>query len=86
MAKKAAVKEKCEEKYAGHKGKMPGMEVKTPYPKEIKKSTGTSTGLPRDIQFLGEALVKETNRINELELSVESLHRDVKRIMGRMGL
>jgi len=82
MAKKVAVKEK----YAGHKGPMPGMEVKTPYPKEIKKSTETSTGLPRDIQFLGEALVKETNRINELELCVESLRSDLKRVMGRMGL
>ena len=51
MAKKAAVKEK----YAGPKGSM-GMEVKTPLPKKE-----TSTGLARDTQFLGEALVKETN-------------------------
>ena len=77
MAKKAAVKEK----YAGHKGSMPGMEIKTPLPKKE-----TSTGLARDTQFLGEALVKETNRINELELSIESLRLDLKRVMGRMGL
>ena len=82
MAKKTAVKEK----YAGPKVKFPAMEIKTPYPEGVKKSTETSTGLPRDIQFLGEALVKETNRINELELCVESLRSDLKRVMGRMGL
>ena len=76
MAKKAAVKEK----YAGPKGDI-GMEVKTPLPKKE-----TSTGLARDTQFLGEALVKETNRINELELSIESLRLDLKRVMNRMGL
>ena len=77
MAKKEAVKEK----YAGHKGPIPGMEIKTP---PLKKDT--STGLPRDIQFLGEALVKETNRINELELSIESIRLDLKRVLNRMGL
>ena len=76
MAKKAAVKEK----YAGPKGSM-GMEVKTPLPKNE-----TSTGLARDTQFLGEALVKEANRINELELSIESMRLDIKRVMNRMGL
>ena len=60
MAKKTEVKEE----YAGPKGSM-GMEVKTPLP--IKE---TSTGLARDTQFLGEALVTQTNRINELELSI----------------
>ena len=77
MAKKTAVKEK----YAGHKGSMPGMEIKTPLPKKE-----TSTGLARDTQFLGEALVREANRINELELSVESIRLDLKRVLGRMGL
>jgi len=77
MAKKSEVKEK----YAGHKGSMPGMEIKTPLPKKE-----TSTGLAKDTQFLGEALVRETNRINELELSIESLRQDIKRVMGRMGL
>tara|TARA_R110000824_G_scaffold58526_1_gene158111 strand:- start:13545 stop:13787 length:243 start_codon:yes stop_codon:yes gene_type:complete len=80
MAKKEAVKEK----YAGHKGPLPGMEIKMPSLPDKKKET--STGLPRDIQFLGEALVKETNRINELELSIESMRLDLKRIMNRMGL
>ena len=76
MAKKTAVKEK----YAGPKGSM-GMEIKTPAPKKE-----TSTGLARDTQFLGGALVKETNRINELELSIESMRLDIKRVMNRMGL
>ena len=76
MAKKTEVKEK----YAGPKGSM-GMEIKTPLPKKE-----TSTGLARDTQFLGEALVKETNRINELELCIESIRLDLKRVMNRMGL
>ena len=76
MAKKTEVKEK----YAGPKGSM-GMEVKTPLPKKE-----TSTGLARDTQFLGEALVKEANRINELELCIESIRVDLKRVMNRMGL
>ena len=78
MAKKTTVKEK----YAGPKGSM-GMEVKTPLPDKKKE---TSTGLARDTQFLGEALVRETNRINELELSIESMRLDIKRVMNRMGL
>ena len=73
MAKKAAV----EEKYAGPKGKM-GIKVENPLPPKVP--------LNRDIKFLGEALVKETNRINELELSMESLRLDLKRVMNRMGL
>ena len=76
MAKKTEVKEK----YAGPKGSM-GMEIKTPLPKKE-----TSTGLARDTQFLGEALVKEANRINELELCIESIRVDLKRVMYRMGL
>ena len=76
MAKKAAVKEK----YSGPKGPM---KVETPLPDKKKK---TSTGLTRDTQFLGEALVKETNRINELELCIESMRLDLKRVMNRMGL
>ena len=66
------------------KSKTKQIVVDNPPPK--KKSNGTSTGLPRDIQFLGEALVKETNRINELELSLETIRQDVKRIKVRMGL
>ena len=76
MAKKTEVKEK----YAGPKGSM-GMEIKTPLPKKE-----TSTGLARDTQFLGAALVKEANRINELELCIVSKREYLKRVMNRMGL
>ena len=74
MAKKKIVKE---EKYAGHKGPIPGMEVKTPYPKKDTKS---------DIDFIGNELANVNKRVNELELSIESLRLDIKRVMGRMGL
>ena len=55
-------------------------------PPPPKKPNGTSTGLPRDVQFLGEALVKEANRINELEFCIESMRKDLERVMNRMGL
>jgi len=70
MAKKAEVKEK----YAGPKGPMT---VKTPYPKEHKKS---------DVDFIGNELVKLANRVNELELTLETMRLDLKRVSGRMGL
>ena len=73
MAKKAAVKEK----YAGHKGKMPGMEVKTPYPKGVKSD---------EINDLGNKLADLSQRVNEVELSVSDLTNQMKRVMGRMGL
>ena len=73
MAKKTAVKEK----YAGHKGPMPGIEVKTPYPKKTKET---------DVDFIGNELVKLTNRVNELELSLEEMRLKVKVVSGRMGL
>ena len=73
MAKNAAVKEK----YTGHKGPMPGMEVKTPYPKNHKKS---------DVDFIGDELVKLSDRLNEAELSISDLTNKIKRVMGRMGL
>jgi hypothetical protein len=74
MAKKTAVKE---EVYAGHKGPMPGMEVKTPYPKGVKKS---------DVDFIGDELAKISERVNEVELSISDLTQKIKRVMGRMGL
>ena len=73
MVKKEAVKEK----YAGRKGKIPGIEVKTPYPKEQKKS---------DVDFIGNELVNLTNRVNELELSLEEMRLKIKVVSGRMGL
>ena len=74
MAKKAVVKE---EVYAGPKGKIPAMEVKTPYPKGVKKS---------DVDFIGGELAKLSERLNEVELSVSDLTNKVKIVMGRMGL
>ena len=73
MAKKTAVKEK----YAGHKGPIPGMEVKTPYPEKVKKS---------DVDFIGKELAKLSERLNEVELSVSDLTTKLKVVTGRMGL
>ena len=73
MAKKTAVKE---EVYAGPKGSM-GIEVKTPYPKGVKKS---------DVDFIGGELAKISERVNEVELSVSDLTNKLKVVMGRMGL
>ena len=72
MAKKPAVKEK----YAGHKGPMPGMEVKTPPPKKAKS----------DVNYLGNKLADLSERVNEVELSISDLANKIKRIMDRMGL
>jgi len=74
MAKKTAVKE---EVYAGHKGPMPGMEVKTPYPKGVKKS---------DVDFIGGELAKISERVNEVELSISDLSSKMSRVLSRMGL
>ena len=52
-------------------------EVKTPYPKEHKKD---------DVDFIGGELVKLTDRVNELELSLETMRLTVKRVADRMGL
>ena len=71
MAKKTAVKEK----YAGPKGSM-GMEVKTPLPKKVNP----------DVDYLGNKLADFSERVNELELSIESMRLDIKRVMNRMGL
>ena len=73
MAKKATVKEK----YAGHKGPMPGMKVETPYPEGVKKS---------DVDFIGKELAKLSERLNEVELSVSDLTVKLKVVTGRMGL
>ena len=73
MAKKTAVKEK----YAGHKGPMPGMKVETPYPEGVKKS---------DVDFIGKELAKLSERLNEVELSVSDLTTKLKVVTGRMGL
>ena len=79
MAKKAVVKEK----YAGHKGPMPGIKVETPYPKDHKKE---QPPFHRDIEFLGKALADMSDRVNEVELSISDLTNKIKVVMGRMGL
>jgi len=73
MAKKTAVKEK----YAGHKGPMPGMKVETPYPEGVKKS---------DVDFIGKELATLSERLNEVELSVSDIAVKLKVVTGRMGL
>tara|TARA_Y100000296_G_scaffold85751_1_gene122745 strand:+ start:118 stop:309 length:192 start_codon:yes stop_codon:yes gene_type:complete len=39
-----------------------------------------------DVEFIGNELANVSQRVNELELSIESLRQDIKRVMGRMGL
>ena len=74
MAKNAAVKEK----YAGHKGPMPGMEIKMPpLSKEVK---------PDEIDYFGNKLADLSERVNEVELSISDLANKINRVMGRMGL
>ena len=53
------------------------MKVETPYPKEHKKD---------DVNFIGNELVKLTDRVNELELSFNDLNMRLDRVAGRMGL
>ena len=73
MAKKEAVKEK----YAGHKGPIPGMEIKMPpLSKEVKP----------DVNYLGNKLADLSERVNEVELSIADLTNKISRVMGRMGL
>ena len=76
MAKKAAVKEK----YAGHKGPMPGMKDKTPYPKDHKEVK------PDEVDYFGNKLADLSERVNETELSISDLTNKIKRVMDRMGL
>ena len=53
------------------------LEVKTPYPEEKKTS---------DVDFIGEELVKLSDRMNELELSLNDMDIKLKQVSGRMGL
>ena len=62
-------------KYAGPKGPM---KVETPLPtKEIK---------PDEIDYLGNKLADLSERVNELELSLEQIRLKVNTVSGRMGL
>ena len=53
------------------------LKVDTPYPKKDEK---------KDVDFIGNELVKLTNRLNELELSVHDMSAKLKQVTGRMGL
>ena len=55
--------------------------IDTPYPEEENKKQKKS-----DIDFVGDELVKLTNRVNELELTIESMRLQVNKVTGRMGL
>ena len=55
------------------------MVIETPYPSKEKDKKN-------DVEFIGNELANVSNRVNELELSIESLRQDIKRVMGRMGL
>ena len=53
--------------------------VENPVP---KKKTSTKDV----VNFVGNELVNLSNRLNEVELSMESLRQNIERVMGRMGL
>ena len=53
------------------------LKVETPYPKDHKKA---------DVDFIGEELVKLSNRLNEIELSVNDMSTQLKQVRSRMGL
>ena len=59
------------------------MATKSKKEKPIDKKANANKS---DVDYIGNELVKVSNRINELELSLDSLRRDIKRVMGRMGL
>ena len=60
------------------------LEIKTPYPKDVKLPAPMAT--KKDVDFVGEELVKLSNRINELELNVNDMNAKVKQVSNRMGL
>ena len=57
------------------------LEIKTPYPKEVKAKQQKS-----DTDFWGEKMVKLQDRINELELTVNDIHLKLTKVANRMGL
>ena len=74
------------------------IKVKTPYPKEHKKTnkikdnyneysmTHTAHRDDNDVDFIGEELVKLNNRMNEFELTLEEMFLKLKQVRSRMGL
>ena len=57
------------------------LEIKTPYPEEKKKIKQKS-----DSDYWGEKMVKLQDRINELELTVNSMHTKLNVVAGRLGI
>ena len=57
------------------------LEIKTPYPKEVKAKQQKS-----DTDFWGEKMVKLQDRINELELTVNDIHLKLNKVANRLGL
>ena len=66
------------------------LEIKTPYPKEIKdkeyKNSGKLPPLKSDDDYWGEKMVKLQDRINELELSVNDMHLKLTKVADRLGM
>ena len=60
--------------------KIKPMVVKNPPPPEKKVSKKD------DVDFIGNELANVSSRINELELSMDTLRLGLKRVMDRMGL
>ena len=57
------------------------LEIKTPYPKEVKAKQQKS-----DDDYWGEKMVKLQDRINELELTVNDIHLKLVKVSGRLGM
>ena len=57
------------------------LEIKTPYPKEVKAKQQKS-----DTDYWGEKMVKLQDRINELELTVNSIHLRLGKVANRLGM
>ena len=60
------------------KVKSKPLEIKTPYPKEVKKES--------DIEYWAEKMLGLQNRVNELELTISEMHSKLKQVTGRMGI
>ena len=57
------------------------LKIETPYPKEEKKIRQKT-----DIDYWGEKMVKLQDRINELELTVNSMHLRLDKVANRLGM
>ena len=67
------------------------IKVRTPYPAKAQALANNNMSkklakAKKDTEFIGDELVKLTNRLNELELSVHDMNEKLKQVTGRMGL